>query len=90
MGAEPMDCSMSNLDMAGDEPAPEVAMAIKRCLESLVRDARRSQMADLAEFLALAVLAADDAARAGRKASTLSGNSLGIGNLAHRKVAGSC
>lgn len=91
---------MSNLDMVGEEPAPEVAMAIKRCLESLVKDARRSQMGDLAEFLALAVLAADDAARAGRKrgampAREIAKADLGTANinandLALRKVAGSC
>lgn len=87
-GAGPMSCSTNNLDMAGDEPAPEVAMAIKRCLESLVKDARRSQMADLAEFLALAVLAADDALRATRNRPIPAQNRLQ--DLVHRKAAGSC
>ncbi|MFV3127375.1 hypothetical protein [Niveispirillum sp. KHB5.9] len=86
---------MNNLDMIGDEPAPEVAMAIKRCLESLVKDARRSQMGDLAEFLALAVLAADDAARAGRKRGAMSVRepatvNTSTNDLALRKVVGSC
>lgn len=86
-----MDCSMNNQELVGDEPAPEVAMAIKRCLESLVRDARRSQMDDLAEFLALAALAADDAAKARRKAAASVTAHGGMpGDLAHRKVAGSC
>lgn len=85
-----MDCLMNNRDAAGDEPAPEVAMAIKRCLESLVKDARRSQMDDLAEFLALAVLAADDAARASRKAAALAAHPVGMGDLVHRKVVGNC
>lgn len=90
-GAEPMDCSMSNQELIGDEPAPEVAMAIKRCLESLVRDARRSQMDDLAEFLALAALAADDAAKARRKAAGAAPlRETTPGGLAFRKVAGSC
>ena len=85
-----MDCLMNHHDAVGDEPAPEVAMAIKRCLESLVKDARRSQMDDLAEFLALAVLAADDAAKARRKAAASMPHPLPTGDLVHRKVAGSC
>lgn len=86
-----MDCSMNNQEMVGDEPAPEVAMAIKRCLESLVRDARRSQMDDLAEFLALAALAADDAAKARRKAAGAAPlRETTPAGLAFRKVAGSC
>jgi hypothetical protein len=84
-----MDCSMNNQDLVGDEPAPEVAMAIKRCLESLVRDARRSQMDDLAEFLALAALAADDAAKARRKAAATTA-AAAPNDLANRRVAGSC
>ena len=84
-----MDCSMNNQELVGDEPAPEVAMAIKRCLESLVRDARRSQMDDLAEFLALAALAADDAAKARRKAAAAVRSGT-TSDLVHRKVAGSC
>ncbi|MBP7334646.1 hypothetical protein [Niveispirillum sp.] len=64
-------------------------MAIKRCLESLVKDARRSQMDDLAEFLALAVLAADDAARSSRKNAVMAARPA-PGDLVHRKVAGSC
>lgn len=89
-GAEPMmDCSINNQDAAGEEPAREVAMAIKRCLESLVKDARRSSMGDLAEFLALAVLAADDAVRASGKVPALPVRTHPA-DLAHRKVAGSC
>lgn len=88
-GREAMDCLMESCEATGEEPAPEVAMAIKRCLESLVKDARRGQMDDLAEFLALAVLAADDAARAARKAG-LAARPAGLGDLVHRKVAGSC
>lgn len=85
-----MDCFANGHDAVGDEPVPEVAMAIKRCLESLVKDARRSQMNDLAEFLALAVLAADDAAKTGRKVPLASPGMTATGDLAHRKVAGSC
>lgn len=85
-----MDCSMNHHDTVGDEPAPEVAMAIKRCLECLVKDARRSQMDDLAEFLALAVLAADDAAKTRRKAALVASAQLSSADLARRKVAGTC
>lgn len=63
----------------------EVAIAIKRCLESLVQDARRSRMGDLAEFLALAALAADDAARAARVRPDPR-----FDDLRHRPVSGSC
>lgn len=69
-----------------EEEGPDVAMAIRRCLESLVKDAQRNQMTDLAEFLSLAVLAADDAARTRR-------NALGkarLPDLANRRVVGSC
>ncbi|HYC03285.1 MAG TPA: hypothetical protein VED40_08340 [Azospirillaceae bacterium] len=38
------------------------ALAIKRCLESLTIDARRDGLGDLAEFLGLAVSAAEEAA----------------------------
>lgn len=41
-----------------------VALAIKRCLDSLASDARQSRMLDLAHFIGLAALAAEDAARA--------------------------
>ncbi|WP_035705488.1 hypothetical protein [Niveispirillum irakense] len=63
----------------------EVAIAIKRCLESLVQDAKRSHMGDLAEFLALAALAAEDAARA----ASAPVNSH-FGDLRSRKAVGSC
>lgn len=69
----------------GEEEGPEVAVAIRRCLESLVKDARRNQMTDLAEFLSLAVLAADDAART--RAAT---NRRRLPDLASGRVAGSC
>lgn len=85
-----MDCLINNPNATGEEPAREVAMAIKRCLESLVKDARRSSMGDLAEFLALAVLAADDAARASGKATATLAVPPAPADLAHRKVAGSC
>ncbi|WP_245838050.1 hypothetical protein [Niveispirillum lacus] len=88
-----MNCSLNKQDAAGEEPARDVAIAIKRCLESLVKDARRSQMGDLAEFLALAVLAADDAARAaaGNPAVPVgSATRAPAVDLAHRKVAGTC
>ncbi len=70
----------------GDEDGPEVAVAIRRCLESLVKDAQRSRMNDLAEFLSLAVLAADDAARTRRAAS----DKRRVVDLASRRVVGSC
>lgn len=63
----------------------EVAIAIKRCLESLVQDAKRSHMGDLAEFLALAALAAEDAARA----ASVPMNSR-FGDLRTRKAIGTC
>ncbi len=61
--------SMLNADNSTSNREQEVAIAIKRCLESLVIDAKRSQMKDLAEFLALAALAADDAARAAARSA---------------------
>lgn len=67
----------------------EVAIAIKRCLESLVQDARRSRMGDLAEFLALAALAADDAARAARL-RPVSASLSTLDDLRHRPVSGNC
>lgn len=69
-----------------DEEGPEVAVAIRRCLESLVKDARRNQMTDLAEFLSLAVLAADDAARTRRSAL----GKARLPDLVNRRVVGSC
>jgi hypothetical protein len=65
----------------------EVAIAIKRCLESLVMDAKRSRMKDLAEFLALAALAADDAARA---AATDIPSRRSFPDLNSRRVVGNC
>ncbi|MFM2042460.1 MAG: hypothetical protein RLY86_1036 [Pseudomonadota bacterium] len=41
----------------------DVAMAIKRCLDSLAVDARQGRMPELAHFIALASLAAEDAAK---------------------------
>lgn len=41
-----------------------VALTIKSCLESLMIDAERCDLEDLARFIGLAALAAEDAARA--------------------------
>lgn len=40
------------------------ALAIKSCLDSLADDATRSDMSELAHFISLAALAAEDAAQA--------------------------
>lgn len=42
----------------------DVALAIKSCLDSLLSDATRCDLADLARFLGLASLAAEEAAEA--------------------------
>jgi hypothetical protein len=42
----------------------EVALAIKSCLDSLQVDANRCDLGDLAQFLSLAALAAEEAAMA--------------------------
>ncbi|MDG5495899.1 hypothetical protein [Niveispirillum sp. BGYR6] len=69
----------------------EVAIAIKRCLESLVVDAKRSQMKDLAEFLALAALAADDAARAAaRTAPRAMASHSAFADLSNSRIVGNC
>ncbi|MFV3075098.1 hypothetical protein [Niveispirillum fermenti] len=88
-----MSCLTEDFDSstlaAAEEGGPETALAIRRCLESLVQEAKRGQMEDLAEFLALAVLAADDAARARRK-RLMRAAPPEMGDLARRKVAGTC
>ncbi len=43
----------------------ETALAIKRCLDSLAVDARRDRLPELAHFIALAAMAADEAANGG-------------------------
>lgn len=55
-----------------------VALAIKSCLDSLQHDAARSDLEDLARFLGLAALAAEEAALAhdhsgGRMRSMMAG-----------------
>ena len=42
----------------------ETALAIKRCLDSLAVDAQRDRLPELAHFLALASMAAEEAANA--------------------------
>lgn len=49
--------------MMRDDPRG-VALAIKSCLDSLQHDAVRSDLEDLARFLGLAALAAEEAALA--------------------------
>jgi hypothetical protein len=78
---------MVHADNSDTSREQEVAIAIKRCLESLVVDAKRSRMKDLAEFLALAALAADDAARA---AATAIPSRRSFPDLNSRRVAGNC
>lgn len=82
---------MLNGDSASGNREQEVAIAIKRCLESLVVDAKRSKMKDLAEFLALAALAADDAARAAaRTAPRVIAAHPGFADLGNSRVVGNC
>lgn len=42
----------------------DVALAIKSCLDSLMTDAARCDLGDLAHFISLAALAAEDAVAA--------------------------
>ncbi len=42
----------------------DVALAIKSCLDSLMSDAARCDLGDLAHFISLAALAAEDAVAA--------------------------
>ncbi|WP_207485019.1 hypothetical protein [Arenibaculum pallidiluteum] len=42
----------------------DLALAIKSCLDSLAEDAARADLAELAHFVGLAALAAEEAARA--------------------------
>jgi len=44
-------------------PRREVALAIKRCLDSLVVDAERMKLSELVHLLGIAALAAEDAAQ---------------------------
>lgn len=46
------------------EDRRDVALAIKSCLDSLQNDAERSDLGDLARFISLAALAAEEAALA--------------------------
>lgn len=46
------------------EDRRDVALAIKSCLDSLQGDAERSELGDLARFIGLAALAAEEAAMA--------------------------
>lgn len=91
MGAGEMSCVSDEHDErfhSLEEGPRETAMAIRRCLESLVKDARRGDLGDLAEFLSLAVLAADDAARAAIRRHAMTTGAPP--DLINRKVAGSC
>lgn len=62
----------------------DVAIAIKRCLDSLASDAKESSLSELAHFIGIASLAAEDAARTARGAETL------MDELMHTRPAGSC
>lgn len=44
------------------EDRRDVALAIKSCLDSLMDDATKSDLADLARFIGLAAMAAEEAA----------------------------
>lgn len=46
------------------ESRRDLAIAIKSCLESLADDAARGEMGELAHFISLAALAAEEAAAA--------------------------
>ncbi|QQP89637.1 hypothetical protein IGS68_27355 [Skermanella sp. TT6] len=41
----------------------DLALAIKSCLDSLAQDARNNELAELAHFVSLAALAAEEAAQ---------------------------
>lgn len=59
-----------------------VALAIKSCLDSLQHDAAKSELEDLARFIALAALAAEEAAGAADP-KTAHMNALMAGTLGH-------
>lgn len=56
--------SPSNARNRNNEDRANVALAIKSCLDSLMNDATRCDMDDLARFIALAALAAEEEALA--------------------------
>ena len=49
----------------------DLALAIKSCLDSLAEDAANNDLADLARFVGLAALAAEEAAQAADPQSSL-------------------
>jgi len=64
------------------EDRRDVALAIKSCLDSLQNDAERSELGDLARFISLAALAAEEAALAhDSKAGQL--HALVVGSIGH-------
>jgi len=61
----------------------DVALAIKRCLDSLVFDAKQGEMPELAHFLGIASLAAEDAARMADAHARLAADLMGREPMGH-------
>lgn len=62
----------------------DVALAIKHCLDSLASDAQESSLPELAHFIGIASLAAEDAAR------TAAGAEAMLDDLLRQEPAGRC
>ena len=60
----------------------DLALAIKSCLDSLAEDAANNDLVDLARFVGLAALAAEEAAQAADPQSSLL-NALMSGQAGH-------
>ncbi|WP_155524610.1 hypothetical protein [Oleisolibacter albus] len=75
-----------DLDCAdgSDEPPMRMALAIKHCLDNLAADARQFRMTELAHFIGLAAMVAEDSAR------QLAAKSQDLDPLLDGKPAGHC
>lgn len=61
----------------------DVAIAIKHCLDNLVTDARESSLQELAHFIGIAALAAEDAARTASGAEAMLEEMMSRGPVGH-------
>ncbi|ACJ00226.1 hypothetical protein [Rhodospirillum centenum] len=65
------------------ESRRDMALAIKRCLESLAADAQSGKLHEVAYLIGIAALAAEDAARAAEPVEL-------AGDLLHKRPMGHC
>lgn len=61
----------------------DVAIAIKRCLDSLATDAEQSSLLELAHFIGIASLAAEDAARTASGVEAMMEEMMSRGPVGH-------